>query len=72
MTWSFNQGAVVTFVREDGTVGPGKQETYSFMDGWKVEIQDEGCIQVTNWKTKPTVFMVLPWHRVYEIRAIDD
>jgi hypothetical protein len=70
MTWSFNAGAIVTFVREDGHPGPGKQETYNELDGWKVEIQDEGCVQIMNWKAKPDIFMVLPWHRIYEIRAV--
>jgi hypothetical protein len=28
MTWSFRQGAVVTYVREDGQPGPGSSHTY--------------------------------------------
>jgi hypothetical protein len=71
MTWSFRQGAIVTYTREDGLPGPGNQEKYTVMDGWKVELQDEGCVQITNHKKQPSVFTVVPWHRIYEVRAAD-
>jgi hypothetical protein len=71
MSWSFRQGAVITFMRDDGQPGPGKQQTYRATDGWKVELQDEGCVQLTNWKSAPPVFMVLPYHRIYEMHATD-
>jgi hypothetical protein len=70
MTWSFRQGAVVTFSREDGQPGPGQSITYRMAEGWSVELQDEGCVQISNFQSQPTVMSVLPWHRIYEIRSL--
>jgi hypothetical protein len=70
MTWSFRMGAVVTFTRDDGQPGAGQAATYSHTDGWTVEIQDEGCVQLSNYRAEPSVLMVVPWHRIYEIRAV--
>lgn len=70
MTWSFRQGAVVTFSREDGQPGPGTATAYKSTDGWSIELQDEGCVQISNYQGDKSVLMVVPWHRIHEIRAI--
>jgi len=70
MTWSFRQGATVTYVRDDGQPGPGQVAVYKMVEGWSVELQDEGCVQISNYQAKPSVLLVVPWHRIYEIRAV--
>jgi hypothetical protein len=71
MTYNYRQGAVVTFTRDDGQPGPGMSETFKASDGWKVEIQNESCVEITNYLAQPPVpSRVVPWHRIYEIRTI--
>jgi hypothetical protein len=69
MTWSFRQGANITYVRDDGQPGPGQTTIYKTVEGWSVELQDEGCVQISNYRLEPSVLMVVPWHRIYEIRS---
>jgi hypothetical protein len=72
MGYSFRQGAIVTFVREDGHPGPGESRHYPAADGWKVEIQDEGCVEINGYLRKPKPpSLVVPWHRIWEISTID-
>jgi hypothetical protein len=70
MTWSFRQGAVVTYTHEDGHPGPGLSHTYKMIEGWSVDLQDEGCVQISNYKSTPALMLIFPWHRIYEIRAV--
>ena len=70
MPWNYRQGATITFAREDGGPGPGQKETYRAVDGWKVEIQDQGCVELTNYRREPSIAMVIPWHRVYLIEVL--
>ena len=49
MTYHYRRGAIVTLVRGDGQPGPGEPFTYKAVDGWKVEIQDEGCVEITQY-----------------------
>ena len=71
MAYSYRAGAIVTFCREDGQHGPGSSETYKAVDGWKVDIQDEGCVEITNYGAEtPVPSRIVPWHRIYEIRTI--
>jgi hypothetical protein len=73
MTYHYRRGAIVTLVREDGQPGPGESATYKFVDGWKVEIQDEGCVEITQYGApNPAPSVVLPWHRIWEITTIPD
>lgn len=70
MTYNYRKGAVVTLVREDG-LGPGESLTYPASDGWKVEVQVEGCVEITNYgSTTPEPARVLPWHRIWEIVSL--
>jgi hypothetical protein len=71
MAYSFRQGAIVTFTREDGLPGPG--ETYKFpaTEGWKVDIQDEGVVEISGYGRKPMPpSRVIPWHRIWEITSM--
>jgi hypothetical protein len=71
MTYSYRRGAIVTFVREDGQPGPGESYTYKVSDYWKVEFQDEGCVEISQYGAPdPAPSMVLPWHRIWEVRAL--
>ena len=72
MTYSYRKGAIVTFTRDDGQPGPGVSVGYKAAEGWKVEIQNEGCVEITNHlATNPTPSRVYPWHRIWEICVID-
>jgi hypothetical protein len=72
MTYSYRQGAVVTYVNDDSGRGPGQVVEYKATKGWKVEIQDEGCVEISQYGIKnganPTV---LPWHRIWQIIPIN-
>ena len=71
MAYSYRSGAIVTFIRHDGQPGPGESTTFKATDGWKVEIQDEGCVEITNYGApNPGPSTVVPWHRIWEIRTI--
>ncbi len=71
MAYSYRQGAIVTFVRDDGLPGPGESQTYNARDGWKVDIQDEGLVEITNYLAKPPVpSRIIPWHRIWEIGSL--
>ncbi len=73
MGYSFRRGAIVTFVREDGQRGPGESYRYPASEGWKVEIQDEGCVEITGYLRKPVPpSLVVPWHRIWEISTIEE
>jgi hypothetical protein len=71
MTYNYRQGAVVTFVRDDGGSGPGQTVEYKNVDGWKVEIQNEGCVEISQYGTqngaKP---VIVPWHRIWQITTL--
>lgn len=70
MAYSYRRGAFVTFVREDGQPGPGVSREYKSSNGWKVDIQDEGCVEITQYATpSPAPSVILPWHRIWEIRS---
>jgi hypothetical protein len=70
MAYSYRRGAVVTFVREDGQPGPGDTHEYSANDDWKVEIQDEGCVEISQYGAKnPALPKIVPWHRIWEIKS---
>ncbi|WNV85315.1 hypothetical protein [Umezawaea sp. Da 62-37] len=68
MAYSYRQGAVVTFTRDDGGPGPGSSVEYKSADGWKVEIQDQACVEISQYGVKngaaPTI---VPWHRIWQI-----
>lgn len=71
MTYNYRQGAIVTFTRDDGLPGPGQRQTFSAADGWKVEIQDEGCVEISGYGRQPTPpTRAVPWHRIWEITTI--
>ena len=53
MAYSFRRGALVTFVREDGKDGPGESYKFPASEGWKVDIQDEGCVEISGYGMKP-------------------
>ena len=71
MSYSYRQGAVVTFARDDGSPGAGQVVKYKASEGWKVEIQDEGCVEISQYGIRngadPIVF---PWHRIWQITPI--
>lgn len=72
MGYSFRQGAIVTFVRDDDKGGPGESYRLPASEGWKVEIQDEGCVEITGYLRKPVPpSRVIPWHRIWEITTIE-
>ena len=72
MAYSFRRGALVTFVREDGKDGPGESYKFPASEGWKVDIQDEGCVEISGYGMKPVPpSRVIPWHRIWEITAIE-
>lgn len=70
MAYNYRKGAIGTFALEDGSPGPGKTMEYKATDGWKVEIQNEGCVEISQYGisngAKPTVY---PWHRIWQITA---
>jgi hypothetical protein len=69
--YSYRRGAKVIFTRDDGHPGPGESRTYGANEGWKVEIQDEGCVEISNYGAKnPEPSRVVPWHRIWEISSI--
>ncbi len=71
MTYNYRQGAVVTFTREDGGAGPGESLTLKASDGWKIEIQDEGCVEITGYgRADKPPSRVVPFHRIWEITTI--
>jgi hypothetical protein len=71
MTYNFRQGAIVTFTRDDGQPGPGESQTFAAANGWKVEIQNEGCIEITGYGQTPVPpSRAIPWHRIWEITTI--
>jgi hypothetical protein len=58
-------------MRSDGQPGPGESRTFKASEGWKVDIQDEGCVEITNYLAKPAVpSVIIPWHRIWEISTI--
>lgn len=71
MGYSYRQGAIVTYTRDDGQPGPGASEKFSAAEGWKVEIQDEGCVEITGYLKKPVPpSRAIPWHRIWEITSL--
>lgn len=71
MTYSYRQGATITFASVNGTFGPGEAVEYKSSAGWKVEIQNEGCVEVTQYGTQGGAApMVIPWHRIWQITPI--
>jgi hypothetical protein len=70
MTYSYRKGATITFVSEDGTFGPGKAVEYKSSAGWKVEVQDEGCVEVTQYIQGGAPAVVIPWHRIWQITPV--
>jgi hypothetical protein len=71
MGYSYRQGAVVTFLSADGK-GPGESYRFPASEGWKVEIQDQGCVEITGYLMKPMPpSRVIPWHRIWEITTIE-
>jgi hypothetical protein len=71
MTFSYRMGAIVTLTREDGNPGPGEMREYKASDGWEVVIRDEGCVEITGYRRRPMPPpIVVPWHRIWEIKAI--
>jgi len=71
MSYSYRAGAIITFVREDGQPGPGVSHTYSAADRWKVEVQEQGCVEITNYGAPNAApSRILPWHRIWEIRSL--
>jgi hypothetical protein len=69
LTFNYRAGAIITFTREDGR-GPGDTRTFPATDGWTVKIQDEGCVEVSNYKIEKEPSRIVPWHRIWEIRTI--
>ena len=68
MAYHYRAGATVTYTRDDGGPGPGQAVTYKAVDGWKVEIQDEGCIEISQYGAQNGAApVVVPWHRVWGI-----
>jgi hypothetical protein len=73
MTYNYRAGAIVTFVRDDGRPGPGEVLEFNATDGWKVEIQDQGCAEITGYLRKPVPpSVIVPWHRIWQITTIPD
>jgi hypothetical protein len=71
MAYSFRAGARVTFTHEDGQPGPGKAIEYPASQGWKVEIQDEGCVEISGYGMEPTPpSLVVGWHRIWQIESM--
>ena len=71
MAYSYRKGAAITYMREDGGPGPGETVTYSASDGWQVEIQDQGCVEVTGYLKNPVPpSLIIPWHRIWQISSI--
>jgi len=71
MTYSYRQGAIIAFTSESGASGPGETVEYKAADGWKVEIQNEGCVEVSQYGVKGGAApMVIPWHRIWHITSI--
>jgi hypothetical protein len=68
MSWNYRAGAIVTFTRDDGTYGPGQIRTFLAAEGWKVEIQDQGCVEITQYGVPDGESAhVFPWHRIWQI-----
>ena len=71
MTYNFRAGAKVTFTRDDGHPGPGQTIEYPARDGWKVSIQDEGCIEISAYGKQPSPpAIVIGWNRVWQIESM--
>jgi hypothetical protein len=71
MAYSYRQGAKVVFTKDDGQPGAGELRVYKASEGWKVDIQDEGCVEISNYLAKPSVpSVIVPWHRIWEISTI--
>jgi hypothetical protein len=71
VTYNFRAGAVVTFMREDGYPGPGEMVKYPANDGWKVEIQNEGCVEISGYGKEPSpATVVIGWNRIYQIESM--
>jgi hypothetical protein len=71
VAYSYRAGAIITFAREDGQPGPGNSVKYSAAEGWKVEIQDEGCIEISGYGQNPSPpTVVIGWHRVWQIESM--
>jgi hypothetical protein len=71
MAYSFRAGAIVTFMRDDGQPGAGQTIKYPASEGWKVEIQDEGCVEISGYSTNPPPpSLVIGWHRIYQIESM--
>jgi hypothetical protein len=72
VAYSFRAGARVTFTRDDGQPGPGQTFEYPAGEGWKVQIQDEGCVEISGYGKKPSPppTIVVGWHRIWQIEAM--
>lgn len=71
MTYSYRAGAIVTFTRDDGYPGPGAVVKYPAAEGWKVEVQDEGCVEISGYGQNPAPpTLVLGWHRIWQIESM--
>jgi hypothetical protein len=70
LTYNYRRGAIVTFTRDDGEPGAGQSIEYDHLEGWKVEVQDEGCVEITQYgAASPAPATVLPWHRIWAITS---
>ncbi len=71
MTYTYRKGAVVTYMREDGQPGPGESKVYEASDGWTVQIQLEGCVEIANCGPRtPAPRTVIPWNRIWRITSV--
>jgi hypothetical protein len=71
MAYNFRAGAKVTFTRDDGQPGPGQTVEYPAVEGWKVQIQDEGCIEISGYGRDPVPpSIVVGWHRIWQIESM--
>src|SRR6266511_1364138 len=71
MTYTYRKGAVVTYMREDGQPGPGESKVYEASDGWTVQIQLEGCVEIANCVPRtPAPRTVIPWNRIWRITSV--